>query len=91
MSDERSQAVPEERGQQLRDQRAAAGGHPERHGHDARPALKVIQAGLVGRQGRHEGHQGKKANRQRCNSWQHCYNLYIVVGTRICELVTYIS
>ena len=61
MSDERSQAVPEERGQQLRDQRAAAGGHPERHGHDARPALKVIQAGLVGRQGRHEGHQGKKA------------------------------
>ena len=60
MSDERAQAVPEECGQQLRDQRAAVGGHPERHGHDARPALKVIQAGLVGSQGGYERHQGER-------------------------------
>ena len=87
MSDERAQAVPEECGQQLRDQRAAVGGHPERHGHDARPALKVIQAGRVGSQGSHEGHQGKKAHLDRADihvqsrvkvdllkdrRWRHC-------------------
>ena len=77
MPDERAQALPEERGQQLRDQRAAAGRHPKRHGHDARPALQVLQAGLGGRQGRHEGqHQGEEGIRIWCRRQRTTYNCY---------------